>query len=66
MHYINAFSYQSALESLDDDHVYERTNPQHLELLESSQERHYSDIKEEEDELQLSRNDDRDDYEEID
>ncbi|VDI72396.1 Hypothetical predicted protein [Mytilus galloprovincialis] len=53
-------------ESMEDDHVYERTNPQYLELSEIPQERHYSDIKEEEDELQLSRSDDGEDYEEID
>ncbi|CAG2212097.1 unnamed protein product [Mytilus edulis] len=58
--------YHSAPESMEDDHVYERTNPQYLELSEILQERHYSDIKEEEDELQLSRSDDWEDYEEID
>ncbi|VDI19297.1 Hypothetical predicted protein [Mytilus galloprovincialis] len=52
--------------SLDDDHVYERTNPQYLELLEVLPERHYSDIKEDENELQPSRNEDVDDYEEVD
>lgn len=65
-HDFNSFSYHSAPESMEDDHVYERTNPQYLELSEVPQERHYSDIKEEEDELQLSRNDDWEDYEEID
>lgn len=66
LHYINTFSYHSAPGSIDDDHVYERTNPQYLELLEIPHERHYSDIKEEEDELQLSQSDDEDDYEKID
>lgn len=65
-HYGNTCSYHSAPESLDDDHVYERTNPQYLELLDIPQERHYSDIKEEEDEHQLSQSDDEDDYEKID
>ncbi|CAC5378099.1 unnamed protein product [Mytilus coruscus] len=60
------FELHSAPESLEDDHVYERTNHQYLELMGIPQESHYSDIKEEEDELQLSGNDDRDDYEEID
>lgn len=64
-HDFNTFSYHSAPESMEDDHVYERTNPQYLELSEIPQERHYSDIKEEEDELQLSRSDDWEDYEEI-
>lgn len=52
-----------------DEHTYERTNPQYLELIENSQERHYSDIKEDEDDLHRSGNNDGDDdydYEEID
>ncbi|VDH98886.1 Hypothetical predicted protein [Mytilus galloprovincialis] len=60
------FDLHSAPESLDDDHLYERTNPQYLELLEIPQERHYSDINAEEDEIQLSHSDDEDDYEKID
>lgn len=52
-----------------DEHIYERTNPQYLELIENSQERHYSDIKEDEDDLRNNGSNDgdnHDDYEEID
>lgn len=61
------FSYHSAPESHDDEHLYEQTNHQYLELIEISQEPHYSDIKEDESDFRRSGSNDGDDgYEEID
>lgn len=56
------FRYHSAPESQDNEHVYERTNHHYLELIEIEQTRHYSDTKDDEDNVHNIENDD---YEEI-
>ncbi|VDI48344.1 Hypothetical predicted protein [Mytilus galloprovincialis] len=60
-----SFKLTPAPESHNNEHVYERTNHQYLELTEIAQERHYSDIKDDEDDFRNNENDDGDDYEEI-